>query len=183
MTTEKNKMPELCPGEPVVIRMNGQWEEYIFNTSVLKHENWRSDVVITRWFDNSVAIRSIGSHAANRNRFDGSNICHLTPAQIKVVNHIINFDFDKEKDIRFQKEAQEYYDNLSGYFFMWICWHCRKFSHVEFEEGYEFQMIWEKILIDHRQKGEPDCDGTKIDIIDHRGEKRTFDAKLLSLRK
>jgi len=100
LTNKTMEMPEIKPGKPIVIRMSGKWEEFNINTTILRKRKWHSDVMVTRWYDNSIAIASRTCSTCDihwDNRGEGVNRCRLTPVQMKVVNYILNYDFDKGK--------------------------------------------------------------------------------------
>ncbi len=92
----KKSMPAISPGKPIVVRMNGECEEFNINLTSLRKRKRLSDIIVTRWFDDSLSIESRtccpGTDASRRRTNDSS----LTPQQTEVLRHILNSQFPQK---------------------------------------------------------------------------------------
>ncbi len=90
-------MPIVHPALPVVVRMNGTCEEFDIDSTSLKKRNGWSDVVVTRWPDDSFTVNSRTCRPGKDVHRHRTNNCALTSEQTEVIRYILSVDFQKEK--------------------------------------------------------------------------------------
>ena len=84
------------PGQPVMVRMNGKCENFNINYFVLKKRNGFSDVVITRWADDTISIDTRTCCVRKDNAGKRTNDCTLTTQQTAVLRYILSINFHKQ---------------------------------------------------------------------------------------
>jgi len=84
---------------------------------------------------------------------------------------------------KIEKDIKKLIDNAkkkaSGLFFIWVCRYCGAAGYVEYEDGDDFQVIADRVVLNHEKAAKVECK-KDIHIFDHRGIEQKDSALLIS---